>query len=103
MKGKKRCDPGRVSRPRERAPRQQSKKLNRNLAEWCKGTLQTALEEISYRRQSMTTVVNAAYTSQVDSRYGVLLGTRHGDRFFTFDGEVIQADCNAARVTILFG
>ena len=43
------------------------------------------------------TVVNAAYTSQVDSRFGVLLGTRSGDRFFTFDGEVLQADCNAAR------
>ena len=77
--------------------KKQSKKLNRNLAEWCKGTLQTALEEISYRRQSTTTVVNSAYTSQVDSRYGVLLGTRNGDRFFTFDGEVLQADCNAAR------
>jgi hypothetical protein len=29
--------------------------------------------------------VNAAYTSQVDSRHGVLLGTRDGDQFFTFD------------------
>lgn len=77
--------------------KKQSKKLNRNLAEWCKGTLQTALEEISYRRQSITTVVNAAYTSQVDSRYGVLLGQRDGDRFFTFDGEVLQADFNAAQ------
>ncbi len=77
--------------------KKQAKKLNRNLAEWCKGTLQKALLEISYRRQSLTTVVNAAYTSQVDSRYGVLLGQRNGDRFFTFDGEVFQADCNAAR------
>ncbi len=74
-----------------------AKKLNRHLVEWCKGTLQKALEEISYRRQSLTTVVNAAYTSQVDHRYSVLLGTRNGDRFFTFDGEVLQADCNAAR------
>jgi hypothetical protein len=41
--------------------------------------------------------VNAAYTSQVDSRYGVLLGTRYGDQFFTFDGEVLQADGNAGR------
>ncbi len=77
--------------------KKQAKKLNRNLAEWCKGTLQKALLEISYRRQSLTTVVNAAYTSQVDHRYSVLLGTRSGDRFFTFDGEVFQADCNAAR------
>jgi hypothetical protein len=71
--------------------------LNRNLAEWCKGTLQKALDEISYRRSSSVTVVNAAYTSQVDSRFGVLLGTRCGDQFFTFDGEVLQADGNAAR------
>jgi transposase len=41
--------------------------------------------------------VNAAYTSQVDSRHGVLLGTRDGEKFFTFDGEVLQADGNAAR------
>jgi transposase len=41
--------------------------------------------------------VNAAYTSQVDSRYGVLLGTRAGEQFFTFEGEVLQADGNAAR------
>ncbi len=74
-----------------------TKQFNRNLAEWCKGTQQKALSEISYRRQSVTTVVNAAYTSQVDHRYSVLLGTRNGDRFFTFDGEVLQADCNAAR------
>ena len=84
--------------------KKQAKKVNRNLAEWCKGTLQKALEEISdcfvvppRNRQSLTTVVNAAYTSQVDCRYGVLLGTRDSDRFFTFDGEVLQADCNAAR------
>ncbi len=74
-----------------------SRQINRNLAEWCKGTLQKALDEISYRRSSSVTVVNAAYTSQVDSRFGVLLGTRKGDQFFTFDGEVLQADCNAAR------
>ena len=69
--------------------KQIAKKVNRNLAEWCKGTLHKALEEISYRRQSSTTVVNAAYSSQVDSRFGVLLGTRNGDRFFTFDGELL--------------
>lgn len=74
-----------------------AKKVNRNLAEWCKRTLQKALDEIAYRRQSSVTVVNAAYTSQVDSRHSVLLGKRSGDRFFTFDGEVLQADCNAAR------
>ncbi|NEO89834.1 MAG: transposase [Moorea sp. SIO3G5] len=75
--------------------KKQAKKLNRNLSEWCKGIIQKALEEISYRRQSSVVVVNAAYTSQVDSRYGVLLGTRVRDQFFTFDGVVLQADCNA--------
>ncbi|MGK7946177.1 MAG: transposase [Microcystaceae cyanobacterium] len=74
-----------------------ARRINRNLAEWCKGTLQKALDEISYRRSSSVTVVNAAYTSQVDSRFGVLLGTRCGDQFFTFDGEVLSADGNAAR------
>nr|MDJ0731849.1 transposase [Crocosphaera sp.] len=74
-----------------------SRRINRNLAEWCKGTLHKALDEISYRRSSSVTVVNAAYTSQVDSRFGVLLGTRTGDQFFTFDGEVLSADGNAAR------
>jgi hypothetical protein len=77
--------------------KRQAKSVNRRLSEWCKGTLQKALEEISYRRSSSLAVVNAAYTSQVDSRYGVLLGTREVDQFFTFDGEVLQADGNAAR------
>ena len=77
--------------------KKQSKKVNRNLAEWCKGTLQKSLDEIANRRNCQVSVVNAAYTSQVDSRYGVLLGTRKGDQFFTFDGEVLSADGNAAR------
>lgn len=76
--------------------KKQAKAVNRKLSEWCKKELQSALDEISYRRKSSVSVVNAAYTSQVDSRYGVLLGTRKGDQFFTFDGEVLQADCNAA-------
>ena len=77
--------------------KKQAKSRNRKLSEWCKGTLQTALEEISYRRQSSVVVVNAAYTSQVDSRNGTLLGFRNGDSFFTFDGVVLQADRNAAK------
>lgn len=77
--------------------KKQAKKQNRNLSEWCKGTLQKSLEEISYRRGTSVTVVNAAYTSQVDHRNGTLLGLRVGERFFTFDGEVLQADYNAAR------
>jgi hypothetical protein len=77
--------------------KKQAPSRNRKLSEWCKGTLQTALLEISHRRQSSVMVVNAAYTSQMDSRNGTLLGFRNGDSFFTFDGVVIGADCNAAR------
>lgn len=47
-----------------------------------------------YQRRSL---VNPAYTSQIDSRNGCLLGKRQGDRFHCVDGEVLQADQNAAR------
>ncbi|GET40446.1 transposase IS605 OrfB [Microseira wollei NIES-4236] len=70
--------------------------MKRNLSEWCKGQIQKALEEIASRRKSSVTLVNAAYSSQVDSRNGTLLGNRSGDSFFTFDGMKLQADCNAA-------
>jgi hypothetical protein len=73
-----------------------SRAMKRNLSEWCKGQIQKALEEISNRRKSSVTLVNAAYSSQVDSRNGTLLGFRKGDSFFTFDGMELQADCNAA-------
>ncbi|MGK7874294.1 MAG: transposase [Xenococcaceae cyanobacterium] len=76
--------------------KKRAKSLNRKLSEWCKKELQKAVEEISYRNNCQVVTENAAYTSQVDSRHGVLLGTRSGDSFFTFDGEVLQADRNAA-------
>ncbi len=76
--------------------KRKSKKINRRLAAWCKGELQQAIEQVSQRRQSVVTLINPAYTSQVDSRNGTLLGRRDGDRFFTFDGEVLQADSNAS-------
>ncbi len=76
--------------------KKRQKSRNRRANEWCKGIIQQSLSEISSRRKSSFSYVNAAFTSQVDSRYSVLLGTRKGDRFFTFDGEVIHADCNAA-------
>ncbi|MEM6402722.1 MAG: transposase [Cyanobacteria bacterium P01_D01_bin.116] len=79
-----------------RGAKKRQKLRNRRANEWCKGIIQKAIEEISSRRKSSFSYVNAAFTSQVDSRYSVLLGTRNGDRFFTFDGEVIHADCNAA-------
>lgn len=76
--------------------KRRSRAMSRNLSEWCKGQIQKALEEISNRRKSSVTLVNAAYSSQVDSRNGTLLGFRSGDSFFTFDGMKLQADCNAA-------
>ena len=64
-----------------------------------------ALDSISRRRGSSVILVNSAYilrqaqyiASQMDSRYGILLGKRNGDSFYCFDGVVLQADENAAR------
>ncbi len=56
-----------------------------------------ALEKVSQRRGSTLVLVNPAYTSQMDSCNGGLLGQRQGDTFHCFDGVVLQADENAAR------
>ena len=82
-----------------------SKHINRRLSAWTKGMIATALDSISRRRGSSVILVNSAYilrlaqyvASQMDSRYGVLLGKRSGDSFYCFDGVVLQADENAAR------
>lgn len=79
------------------AKRPFGKNINRRLSAWTKGVLAEALESVSQRRGSTLVLVNAAYTSQIDSRNGCLLGRRDGDRFHCFDGEVLQADENAAR------
>ena len=74
------------------------KNTNRRLNQWTKGLLAEALETISKRRGSTLYLVNAAYTSQMDSfNQGLLTGTRKGDRFYRENGEVVQADYNAAR------
>lgn len=77
--------------------RMYGKDHNRRLAGWVKGMMAEALEAVSQRRGSTLEIVNAAYTSQADSRYGVLLGHRRGDAFYCYDGEVLDADANAAR------
>jgi IS605 OrfB family transposase len=74
-----------------------SKDQQRRLAGWVKGMMAEAIEAVSQRRGSTLEIVNAAYTSQTDSRYGVLLGRRRGDAFYCFDGEVLDADMNGAR------
>jgi IS605 OrfB family transposase len=72
-----------------------SRKMNRRLAAWNKGEIANALKEISQRRGSTLQLVNAAYTSQVDPRYGIF-GTRKGDLLHCFDGVVFDADHAAA-------
>ena len=77
--------------------RSYGKNTNRRLNTWVKGLLADALTGISHRRGSTVHLVNSAYTSQIDSFSGLLIGTRKGDRFHRFNGEVVQADWNAAR------
>ena len=48
--------------------KQQAKQINRKLNQWMKGELQASLEKISKETGSILTVVNPAYTSQMDSR-----------------------------------
>jgi len=74
-----------------------NKDQKRRLSGWVKGIIAKAIESVSQRRGSTLVNVNAAYTSQMDSRHGVLLGQRKGDSFYCFDGEVLDADINAAR------
>jgi Putative transposase DNA-binding domain len=68
---------------------------NRRLAAWTKGITAQALRDVSDRRGSVVIVVNAAYTSQTDSRNGTF-GRRRGRTFHCYDGVVLDADHNAA-------
>ena len=79
------------------ASKRLGKNVTRRLSAWTKGVIANALDTISRRRGSSVVLVNSAYTSQMDSRYGVLLGKRNGDSFYCHDGVVLQADENAAR------
>ena len=79
------------------ASKKMGKNVTRRLSAWTKGVIANALDTISRRRGSSVILVNSAYTSQMDSRYGLLLGKRNGDAFYCFDGVVLQADENAAR------
>ena len=72
------------------------KQINRKLNQWMKGELQQSLESVAKETGSIVKIVNPAYTSQVDSRNGTLLGQRRGDCFISFTGVVLQADWNAA-------
>lgn len=72
-------------------------RVNRRMSAWAKGTLSKALVEICAQRKVNHVVVNAAYTSQMDSVSHLLEGKRVGDKFYRINGDVMQADTNAAR------
>jgi IS605 OrfB family transposase len=72
------------------------KDTNRRLHGWVKGVMADTLTSISRRRGSALVLVNPAYTSQIDSRTGLLQGTRRWDRFYCCDGVALDADTNAA-------
>jgi hypothetical protein len=72
------------------------KKYNRTMSGWAKGSLADALNSVTKARGSCLRVVNAAYTSQMDSKTGRLEGRRVGDKFYHANGEVSHADTNAA-------
>lgn len=78
------------------------KNSNRRLNTWTKGIIADALNTVSQRRGSSLRLVNAAYTSQADSQcHGLLMGHRDGDKFYRENGDVVQADHNAARNVLL--
>ena len=76
--------------------RSKGKTYNRRMSGWAKGSLTGALKTVFLQRGVYHDDVNAAYTSQIDSRTKRLEGTRKGDRFTGVDGVVLQADENAA-------
>ncbi len=79
---------------RNKKPR--TKRMKRNVSSWCKGIVADALNQVSTRVGCAIVAVNSAYTSQLDSRFGTLTGTRSGDRFTGHDGVVLHSDINAA-------
>ena len=72
------------------------RRYNRRMSAWAKGVLAEALDSVCTQRQADHRLVNAAYTSQVDSVTGLLEGKRVADKFYRANGDVLQADHNAA-------
>lgn len=72
------------------------KQYNRTMSAWARGFLAEALESVCTARGSSLRLVNAAYTSQMDSNTGRLEGRRVGDKFHHVNGDVSQADTNAS-------
>jgi len=78
------------------AKKQPWKKYNTRMSTWARGTLAKALESTTKQRKASHVLVNAAYTSQMDSNTHLLEGKREGDKFYCANGDVLQADFNAA-------
>ncbi|WP_276981977.1 zinc ribbon domain-containing protein [Ferrimicrobium acidiphilum] len=78
------------------AKRRPWKKYNRRMSAWARGTLAEALESTTQQRKARHVLVNAAYTSQMDPNTHLLEGKREADKFYCANGDVLQADFNAA-------
>ncbi len=72
------------------------KSYNRKMSSWARSLLNEALHSVSKARGSRLRLVNAAYTSQMDSKTRRLEGRRVGDKFYHVNGDVSHADTNAA-------
>lgn len=78
------------------ASKHQWRRFNRRMGAWAKGVLAGALDSVCEQRNARHVLVNGAYTSQTDSTNGLLEGKREGDKFYRANGDVLQADHNAA-------
>ena len=78
------------------ASKHQWKRFNRRMSAWAKGVLAEALDSVCEQRNAKHILVSGAYTSQMDSTNGLLEGKREGDKFYRANGDVLQADHNAA-------
>ncbi len=79
------------------ASKHQWRNFNRRMSSWAKGVLAEALDSVCEQRKAKHSLVNGAYTSQMDSTTGLFEGRREGDKFYRTNGDVLQADHNAAR------
>ena len=78
------------------ASKHQWRQFNRRMSSWAKGVLAEALNSVCEQRNARHVLVSGAYTSQMDSTNGLLEGRRDGDKFYRANGDVLQADHNAA-------
>ena len=73
------------------------KNMNRRLANWYKGILADAVNDVTSQRGVINAPVNCAYTSQMDSTTQRLEGKRVGDKFYHVNGDVSHAGVNASK------